>query len=253
MNSALYRGEVRHRRLGPVRHAFRYRLFMLYLDLAELPELFDRYWLWSARGPAPAWFRRADYLGPTDVPLDQAVRDLVAARTGRRPGGPVRMLTHLRYWGYVLNPVTFYYCLDTAGAGIEAVVAEITNTPWSERHAYVIPASRAPGAGGPLGAVFPKRFHVSPFMPMDEAYHWAFSPPGRRLVVHMENHRQGAKRFDATLALRREPLTGTALAGALLRHPFMTATVAGGIYWQALRLRLKGAPFHVHPARSAAA
>lgn len=248
--SALYHGTVRHRRFAPLAHGFRYRLFMLYLDLAELPGVFDGSWLWSARRPAPAWFRRADYLGPTDVPLDHAVRTLVASRTGRTPTGPIRMLTHLRYWGYVLNPVTFYYCFDAADTRVEAVAAEITNTPWSERHAYVIDGSgeQQPGSGA-LHGTFAKRFHVSPFMAMDHEYDWRFSVPGRRLVVHMENRRQGAKVFDATLALRREPLTGAVRAGALIRHPFMTATVAGGIYWQAFRLWLKGTPFHTHPAK----
>lgn len=249
MRSALYHGTVRHRRHAPIPHAFRYRLFMLYLDLAELPGVFDRYWLWSARRPAPAWFRRADYLGPTAASLDGAVRDLVTARTGRRPGGPVRLLTHVRYWGYVMNPVTFYYCFDEGDRRLDAVVAEITNTPWGERHAYVVDGRGTPTAGdGALRTTFPKQFHVSPFMSMDHTYRWRFSVPGSRLAVHMENHREGAKLFDATLVMRQRPLTGTALAGALLRHPFMTATVAAGIYWQALRLRLKGAPFHAHPA-----
>lgn len=253
MNSALYRGQVRHRRFGPVPHAFRYRLFMLYLDLADLPDVFDRFWLWSARRPAPAWFRRADYLGPGDVPLERAVRDLVAERAGRRPAGPIRMLTHLRYWGYVLNPVTFYYCFDSAGASLEAVVAEITNTPWGERHAYVLDGNGERGAGsGIVRRQFAKQFHVSPFMDMDHRYDWRFGVPARRLVVHMENFQSGRKLFDATLALRREPLTRSALAGALLRHPFMTANVAAGIYWQALRLRLRGVPFYTHPAKRTA-
>ncbi len=252
MRSALYHGTVRHRRAGPVPHAFRYRLFMVYLDLAELPGLFDRFWLWSARRPAPAWWRRADYLGPTTMPLDDAVRDAVCARTGRRPAGPVRMLTHLRYWGYSMNPVTFYYCFDGADRQLDAVVAEITNTPWGERHTYVL--AREPGQelgapGTPLTGTFAKRFHVSPFMSMDHTYRWRLSIPGRRVLVHMENSHHGRPLFDATLALRRRRLTGPALAATLVRHPWMTAAVTAGIYWQALRLWLKGTPFHVHPAK----
>lgn len=253
MRSALYHGSVRHRRAGPVPHAFRYRLFMVYLDLAELPGLFDRFWLWSARRPAPAWWRRADYLGPATMPLDDAVRETVHARIGRRPAGPVRMLTHLRYWGHIMNPVTFYYCFDSADRQLDAVVAEITNTPWGERHAYVL--AREPGVERgtpprtPLTGAFSKRFHVSPFMNMDHTYRWRFSIPDRRVVVHMENARHGHPVFDATLALRRRPLTGPALAATLFRHPWMTAAVTAGIYWQALRLWLKGTPFYVHPAK----
>lgn len=245
MNSGVYQGIVRHRRFSPVRHDFLYRTFLLYLDLDELPRVFDGRWLWSARRFAPAWFRRADYLGDPAVPLAEAVRDRVAERTGRRPAGPIRLLTHLRYWGYVQNPVTFYYCFDASGTALEAIVAEVTNTPWKERHAYVV---RAASQGRVHRASFPKAFHVSPFMPMDQRYDWRLSTPGERLHVHMTNSRDGERVFEATLALRRAPMTGPVLAGCLARHPWMTASVVTGIYWQALRLWLRGVPFHPHPA-----
>lgn len=245
MQSCLYEGTIRHRRRGPVLHEFRYRLFMLYLDLAELPHVFERRWLWSTRGPALAWFRRADYLGDPAVPLDCAVRDLVAERTGTRPGGPIRLLTNLRYFGYAQNPVSFYYCFDPAGTRVEVIVAEITNTPWGERHAYVLPTQ--PDEGQEHRTGLRKSFHVSPFMPMDLAYDWRFSQPDRRLTVQMKNLARGERVFDATLRLRRKPITGPVLAAALFRHPWMTASVVVGIYWQALRLWLKGAPFHPHP------
>lgn len=245
MNSCVYRGTIRHRRFTPVAHEFRYRMFMLYLDLDEIPVVFRGRWLWSARRFAPAWFRRADYLGDPAVPLADAVRQLVAERTGQRPTGPIRLLTHLRYWGYVQNPVSFYFCFDPSGTTLETVVAEITNTPWGERHAYVVranPRSRSHRAS------FDKEFHVSPFMPMDQSYHWRFSTPGDRLHVHMENRGGDERVFDATLALRRAPMTGPVLAGCLARHVWMTASVVTGIYWQALRLWLRGAPFHPHPS-----
>jgi DUF1365 family protein len=246
MNSAVYRGVIRHRRRGPVPHGFRYHLFMVYLDLAELPRVFAGRWFWSARRPAPAWFRRADYLGDPRLPLDTAVRDLVALRTGTRPTGPIRLLTHLRYFGYIQNPVSFYYCFDATGTRVETIVADITNTPWGERHAYVLPVQ--PGAAGTHRVALAKTFHVSPFMPMDVAYDWRFSAPGERLTVHMKSRVGGETVFDATLALRRAPLTGRVLAGVLARHPWMTARVVAGIYWQALRLWWKGTPFHPHPA-----
>jgi hypothetical protein len=226
-----------------MRHEFRYRMFMIYLDLDELPGVFDGRWLWSARRFAPAWFRRADYLGDPDVPLATAVRRLVAERIGETPSGPIRLLTHLRYWGYVQNPVSFYYCFDPAGTSVEAIVAEITNTPWKERHQYVV---RAHPRGRTHRALFDKTFHVSPFMPMNQVYGWHFTTPGDRLHVHMKNYQDGARVLDATLALRRTPIAGPVLAGCLARHPWMTASVVSGIYWQALRLWLRGAPFHSH-------
>lgn len=242
MNSCVYEGVVRHRRMRPVAHEFRHPLFQLFLDLAELPEVFDRFWLWSARRPAPAWFRRADYLGDAATPLDASVRALVAQRTGRAPLGPIRMLTHLRYWGYVQNPVTFYYCYRPGGETLDTIVAEITNTPWGERYAYVVPASDE----GKHRREMPKVFHVSPLLPMQMTYDWRFATPGEHLAVHMENLVDGERVFDATLTMERRPLTSAVLAGCLARHPFMTARVVTAIYWQALRLRLKGAAFHPH-------
>lgn len=249
MHSAIYTGRLRHRRFAPSGHAFEYRLFMMYLDLAELDTVFAGRWLWSARRPAAAWLRRADYLGDPRMPLDQAVCERVANETGRRPAGPVRMLTHLRYFGYGFNPVTFYYCFDAEDRRVETIVAEITNTPWNERHAYVLADDRNEGRGLLRRFRFGKAFHVSPFMPMEVGYDWRFSAPGRRLFVHMENYQEGIKTFDATLDLERRAPSAANLAAALASFPVMTLKVIGAIYWQALRLWLKGVPFHPHPAK----
>jgi DUF1365 family protein len=249
MHSRIYKGWVRHRRWAPTANRFRYRLFMMYLDLAELPQLFDRVPFWSARRPAAAWFRRADYLGPPDVPLDRAVRDLVEARSGRRPEGPIRLLTHLRYFGYCMNPVSFYYCFDPDGA-LAAIVAEITNTPWGERHQYVLPVLEASRT---KRFEFGKDFHVSPFMPMDMQYDWSFGEPGERLHVHMQNFRGGERVFDATLALKEKPMSTLGLVLLLVGYPLMTLKVITAIHWQALKLWLKRTPIHDHPVKPAAA
>lgn len=256
MHSALYHGWLDHRRLVPRRHRFRYRLFMVYLDLAELDEVFRGRWLWSTRRAALARFDRRDHLGDPALPLDEAVRRLVAERTGRRPAGPIRLLTHLRYFGYVFNPVSFYYCFDAAGRDVETVVAEVNNTPWGERHCYVLPAA-APSAGGALVAQSVKAMHVSPFHPMALHYQWRLHRPGQALAVQMAlrpaEPAGAAPIFGATLALQRLPISGAALAGTLLRFPFMTAKVFAAIHWQALRLWLKRTPVHDHPQRTRAA
>jgi hypothetical protein len=253
MRSALYTGRVRHRRYAPRRSRFAYRLFMVWLDLAELDAVFQGRLLWSTRRPSLGWFRRADYLGDPSVPLDQAVRDRVAQETGSRPQGPIRVLTHLRHFGLCFNPVTFYYCYDVADRRVETIVAEITNTPWNERHAYVLRADMNEGRGGQLRYRFDKRFHVSPFIGMEIEYDWRFGTPGRSLAVHMEDRQGGQRLFDATLALRRREIGTATLALALLAFPLLPIKVLGGIYWQALRLWLRRVPFHVHPKKLARA
>lgn len=246
LRSAVYVGTVTHRRHTPCAHAFTYRIAQLYLDLDELDRVFDGRWLWSATRRNVAEFRRSDYLGPPDLPLAQAVRDRVEQHTGRRPTGPVRLLAHLRYFGYVFNPVAFYYCHDDDGT-LQAIVAEITNTPWRERHAYVLPVAAAQSRGRALHWAFDKRFHVSPFIGMQRDYRWAFTPPSDDLHVHMEVLQHEQREFDATLTLQRRPLTARSLAHMLWRYPAMTAQVITAIHWQALRLWLKRTPFHDHP------
>jgi DUF1365 family protein len=251
----VYEGTVRHRRFEPVEHEFSYRLFLMYLDLGELPGVLDPYPGWSARGRALARFRREDFMGDPARPLDECARDAVAAETGRRPEGPVRLLTGLRYLGHSFNPVSFYYCFDRAGERVEAVVADVENIPWGERHAYVL--ARGEREGPVLSEELDKRLHVSPLMGMDQTYAFRAGEPGARLAVHIESRprRDGAphpgaaagKSFDATLALRRRELSRPLLARLLARYPAQSLQVVAKIYAQSLRLKLKGARYFPHP------
>lgn len=246
--SAVYEGVVRHRRLAPHPHAFSYRMAQLYLDLDEVDQVFDQRWLWSSKGRNVAQFRRSDYMDPPDISLAEAVRQRIEKATSKRHDGPIRLLTHLRYFGVVFNPVSFYYCYAADGVSLEYIVAEITNTPWKERHAYVLPMATAESHGRVLQWSFPKTFHVSPFMPMDREYDWRFTAPSNDLHVHMAVKREGESEFDASLMLQRRPLNSSSLARVLWRYPLMTTQVVGAIHWQALRLWLKRNPVHDHPA-----
>ena len=250
MHSAIYEGRVRHRRFAPVENEFDYSLFMMYLDLDELPTLFDRSPLWSNEGRAVARFRREDHLrihAPPDSDLKEAVCDFVDEQVGHRPTGPVRMLTHLEYFRYRFNPVSFYFCFDAEDRRVETVIAEINNTPWGEQHCYVLPESRNLGRGRKKRFEFGKEFHISPFMGMDTDYVWRLTEPGAQLGLHMENLRDGAKYFDATMTLRRREITAASLNYALVKYPFMTMKVFAAIHWQAFKLWVKRCEYHPHP------
>lgn len=221
----------------------------MYLDLGELDRVFAGRWLWSTRRAAPFRFHRADHLGDPGEPLDESVRREILTQTGRPFHGPIRLLTQLRHFGFVFNPVSFYYCFAEPDAAEPAlVVAEVNNTPWGQRHCYVLqPAefSRKLTAAQPVSKVF----HVSPFMNLDMVYHWYIPPPGPRLSVDIANCRQGRTIFDVTMQLERRPINPVNLARLLLTYPLSTFRVFSQIYWQALRLWWKRIPFVPHPAK----
>ncbi len=250
MHSCIYEGTIRHRRYRPRSNTFQYRLFFMFIDLAELPTLFDSHPLWSCESTNIASFRRRDHFGDPAIPLDQAVADLVEERIGNRPNGPVRLLTHLRYFGHCFNPASFYYCYDSTDTRVETIVVEIHNTPWGERYCYVL------GAATNEHPVkywrrhkFAKSFHVSPFIGMDIHYDWRFREPHHSLQVHMIDYQQGEKLFDASLALKRREITRSSMAAILIRYPILTGKVVAMIYWQAFRLILKRTPFFTHPQK----
>jgi DUF1365 family protein len=254
LKSAIYEGSVRHRRFGRPERQFSYRVFMVYLDLEEVPEVMGIHPLWSTRPRSPVSFRRADYFGPADRPLDECVRDEVACRTGQRPDGPVRMLSNLRHFGLSENPVTFYYCFEPGGQRLQSVLAEVTNTPWGDQHSYVIDGV---AQGGTLvSSRREKAMHVSPLMDMEHVYDLSFGLPGRTLPVHIASRRPGepaggAPFFDATLKLSRRTIDRALLGRLLVTYPPMSWRVLSGIYRQAAITWLRGAGFHPRPGPAA--
>jgi len=246
MESAIYRGQVWHKRFAPKVNEFRYQVFMLYLDLAELDQVFTGTCLWSQHKPALARFRREDFMYSPELPLDTVVRDVVAAEVGERPTGPIRLLANLRYFGFIINPISCYYCFDESGEQLQYLVAEVTNTPWGERCHYVLDyRDKEPTTE----QRFAKDMHVSPFLPMALQYHWRASLPGDTLKLRIADYADTEKVFDSSLNLTREAISPAALRRTILSYPWMTLKVAAAIYWQALKLSIKLVPFVPNPGQ----
>ncbi|PAV24566.1 DUF1365 domain-containing protein [Tamilnaduibacter salinus] len=260
MKSQWLHGRIRHRRFTPVHHGFDYHTGMFAIDLSEWATIPRLSRLLSLERFNWLSLRRADYFRPDNPDLDAAVRDQVEQATGWRPDGAIQLITHPRYLGAIFNPVSFYCCYtrhDRPGDGSvpRVIASEITNTPWGERHLYCLeggPVHESDSGWRSCQYRFSKRFHVSPFNDMAQDYQWVFAFKPGAIHIHMNVYQDGFKQFDATLSLDREPLTRRALHRHLRRFPAETLKVAAGIYWHALRLKLKGALFRTHPDKRAA-
>jgi len=252
--SAIYQGTVRHRRFSPKQHEFSYHVFMMYLDTEELDEIFSLSPFWSTKPLSIARFKRSDFhidksnnksLNNNELPsIDESIRNTVESETGIRPNGAIRMLVNLRYWGYSINPICTYYCFDEANQNIIAIVAEVKNTPWNERHAYVLSGDNFLKK---QQCTFNKKLHVSPFNPMNMQYKWQSTTPNKTLAIHLENWEDDKLVMDATMTLHRQDINGKNMNRILIHFPWMTVKVVSAIYWQALRLLAKRIPIFTHP------
>ena len=247
MHSCLYRGHVRHRRVSP-EHRFQYSTTWAYLDLSEVDQLLRNTRLLSGKRFAPAAFRRVDHFGDPQMSMSDAVHQLIEKQTGIRVDGPVRVLTQLRHFGIYFSPINVFYCFDERDA-LAALVVEVSNTPWNQRHCYVLwEGNRV--AGTSTRYSHPKEFHVSPFMGMDSQYQWRIRVPAEALHLSLGCDREGARIFQADLHLKRSPLSDGQIVRSLLRRPVAAGHIVGAIYYQALRLWMKKCQFFPHPRTS---
>lgn len=244
MHSCLYRGLVLHRRPSPS-HRFQYSTSWAYLDLTEVDEILRSSWCLGNKRFGPASFRRADHFGDPALSMIDSVYDFVKQKTGIVLSGPVRVLTQLRHFGFYFSPINVFYCFDEQDS-LVAMVAEVSNTPWNERHCYVLwEGNRQANSAGRYS--HPKEFHVSPFMGMDLQYEWSLQPPDDELHLSLGCVRGGEQIFQASLQLNRFELTDGQFARCMLRRPIAAAHMIGAIYYQAFRLWMKKCRFYTHP------
>lgn len=245
MHSCIYKGQVNHRRFEPRAHSFTYTLFMMYVDLDELPKLFTHHPAWNVEKPGLASFQRKDHYGDNTKSLSSMVRELVLSKTGGHIDGPIRLLTHFRYFGHIFNPISIYYCFDQYDEKLTHVIAEVTNTPWREQHCYVLTGQQENYRF--ITPTHRKEFHVSPFMDMNINYQWSIHAPHDRLQLKIESIRNNTKLFDASMNLKKVDLNAKNLKSTLINFPFMTLKVVSAIHLQALKLWLKGINYVPHP------
>lgn len=249
---AVCAGTVAHRRRHPTVHEFTAPLSQVWIDPDDPAALCDLHPLWSAHRPAPARFRRSDYGAVSTGSLTRGVRAALTPALGDAPTGDIRMLTQVRRWGWLFNPITVYLAWDDGGGEPVGAVLEVTNTPWKQRHRYAV-ALTPPNADGWMTAATDKELHVSPFL--DESFRYDIRLRGSddhiELDLDVVPHDSDEPMLVTAMSVDRRPATRRALSATLRSNPFPTHRVSLGIHAQALRLWRKRVPFVPHPSKRA--
>lgn len=249
MNTAFYVGHLGHVRVKPKRHRFRYPVFMPLVDVDRIEDITDRSPFWGRRWLSVARFVRSDFLGDHHLSIADAVKARIHESTGRHFEGRVLLLANWRYFGLQNNPIACYFCENSESGTLDYIVAEVTNTPWGERHSYVLSVENGTE---PFQTEFDKKLHVSPFHGMAQRYRWFSTTPSDTLSIKLTNLEAGERVFHASLTLRRLPVSAWTALLLLAKFPFETTKVTAAIYWQALILFVRRIPLYAHPKNNSA-
>ncbi len=241
-----------HRRLTPTEHHFTYPTSHFWIDPDRPQEISRQHPLWSCTWPAPVQIRRRDYLDGGTGKMRNVLQQLVEDSTGYRPTGPIRMLSQPRMWGWLFNPITLYFLWDNPQGSPVAAVAEVSNTPWKERHHYpVLLAPQESDHGTAFEAQFNKKLHVSPFLGSEYVYQLRLTnPSATKLKIQIDVlSLEGDAVLKTSLAVEKQTATRSNLTSVLKNNPLATHRVSKGIHTQAARLLAKKVPFVSHPDR----
>ncbi len=244
LTSAVYLGDVKHRRFAVKEHRFSYPLYMMWVDLNNPQQLNGVHKHLGTSGLKALKFNEADYLKDTSEhvkrPLIERAHDQLVTLGISETFSHIYMLGQLRCLGVYFSPVNFYF-FGHDHIRFKYMIAEVSNTPWNERHYYLVPLEKKVN--------FKKVFSVSPFMNLDMNYHWHIKQSLDKTLIHIKNKRDGVLLFDATLRLKRLELSNEELSKLLKRFPAMTWSIFKGIYHQALKLFIKRVPFLGHSGK----
>lgn len=248
LDSKIAHGYVTHKRYSGAKHQFKYNVTMMLLDLRKLNSVFKPFLLWSYNRFNLIAFKRKKYLGCAKENLIDSVKFFLNSETSQREQAQqqyqavnkVYLLTSMAYLGYCFNPINLYFCY--ADQHLAAVIAEVSNTPWGEKKIYLLSTSKNPRHSDIYHASFKKTLHVSPFMNMHYDYDFRLKITEKTIIVHIKNKNTLDNKidFDATLNLRLKSINRKNLAKALLQFPTMSVKTILAIYWQALKIWLKG-------------
>ncbi len=245
LESCFYRGTIRHRRFTPADNHFTYPACMAYINIDKLETLFTGRWFFALNKKALVSFNTGDYLPDKQFSLRQYIDGILAKEKIPKPK-TIMLLTHLKFFGFGINPISCYYCFNDNDKLI-AIVAAVTNTPWQETIHYVL--SCDPNQKNQR-INFNKLMHVSPFNYMDMNYQWRNNLPEQTLAIHINCINQDSKKImDATLTMKRVAWNTKSKWSVFLSKPLNTWIVAYRIYWQALKLWLKNVPFVPSPIK----